>query len=179
MRRSRVSFRRRSISLRCSSVRTISFMAYAWAIHYILLVVLLNVAYYARRFSFSELPVDNFSLSDLFLDTKRLQQFNDFLVAFAVKEVLVGTGQSVPGALQRPFLLCAATNKNQNQPLLPMHDRGGQRRRTVVLFTAFNVGSVVQKPLKPFRFVMVNAIVKRRRDAIHGLDRCGIRRDDS
>jgi hypothetical protein len=41
---------------------------------------------------FSEFSVDDFSLSDLFLDTKRLQQFNDFLVAFAVKEVLVGAG---------------------------------------------------------------------------------------
>jgi hypothetical protein len=41
---------------------------------------------------FSEFPVDDFSLSDLFLDTKRLQQFNDFLVALAVKELLVGAG---------------------------------------------------------------------------------------
>ena len=54
-----------------------------------------------------------------------------------------------------------------------------QRRRTVVLFAAFNVSSVVQKPLKPFRFVIVDAIVKRRRDAIHGLDCSGIRSDDS
>ncbi len=38
---------------------------------------------------------------------------------------------------------------------------------------------MVQKPLKHFRLVMVDAIVKRRRDAIHGLDRGGIRRDDS
>jgi hypothetical protein len=30
-------------------------------------------------------------------ELKRLQQFNDFPVAFAVKELLVGTGQSVPG----------------------------------------------------------------------------------
>jgi hypothetical protein len=130
---------------------------------------------------FSEFPVDDFSLSDLFLDTKRLQQFNDLLVAFAVKAriIFVGTGQPVPGALQRPFRLGAATNKNPNNPLPPMHDRGAQRRRTVVLFAAFNISSVVQKPLKHFRFVVVNAIVKRRRDAIHGLDRGGIGRDDS
>src|SRR5262245_43864055 len=51
---------------------------------------------------------DDFSLSDLFLDTERLQQFNDFPVAFAVKELLVGTGASVPGALQLPFRLGAA-----------------------------------------------------------------------
>src|SRR3954447_3437320 len=115
----------------------------------------------ASHTPFSEIPVDDFSLSDLFLDTKRLQQFNDYLVALAVKaEVLVGTGESVPGALQCPFRLCAATDKNRNQPLLPHHDRGGQRRRTVVLLTAFNVGSVVQKPLKHPRFVVVNAIVK-------------------
>ena len=62
---------------------------------------------------------------------------------------------------------------------MAMHDRANERRTTVVLFAAFNFSSVVQKPLEPFRIVMVDAIVKRRRDAIHGLDRGGIRRDDS
>jgi hypothetical protein len=52
---------------------------------------------------FSEFPVDDFSLSDLFLDTKRLQQFNDFLVDFAVKEVLVGAGQSLPARFSAPY----------------------------------------------------------------------------
>ena len=42
-----------------------------------------------------------------------------------------------------------------------------------------DVGSVVKEPLEPFRFVMVNAIVKRRRDVIHRLECSGIRRDDS
>jgi hypothetical protein len=117
--------------------------------------------------------------SHLFLDTKRLQQFNDFLVALAVKELLVGAGQSVAGALQLPFRPGAATNKNRNDPLLPMHDRGGQRRLPVVLLADFNVGSVVQKPLHPFRVVGVDATVKRRRDDMHGVDLIGIGRDDS
>ena len=39
-------------------------------------------------------PVDDHILSNLFLDTKRLQQFHDFPVAFAVKELIVGAGQS-------------------------------------------------------------------------------------
>ena len=62
---------------------------------------------------------------------------------------------------------------------MPMDDSANQRRPTVVLFAAFNISSVVQEPLKPFRSVSVNAIVKRRRDAIDGLDRSGIRSDDS
>ncbi len=42
----------------------------------------------------------------LLLDTKCLQQFNDFPVVFAVKAgILVGTGQPVPGALSAPSVL--------------------------------------------------------------------------
>src|SRR5580765_4345989 len=82
---------------------------------------------------FSNLPY--YSPVRLLFDTKCLQQFHDFLVAFAAEApVLVGAGQPVPGARQHPCRLGAATDKNPNDPLLPHHDRGVQRRSTVVLF---------------------------------------------
>ncbi len=109
-------------------------------------------------------------------DAKLSKQLDDFPISFAIKARVIfeRTGQSALRKVHGARGIGASLNQSPDDPLVPMHDRANQRRRTVVLFPAFNVSSVVQKPLQPFRFVVVDATVKQRGDEIHRIDLIGI-----
>ena len=71
----------------------------------------------------------------LLLDTKRLQQFNDFPISFAIKARVIFevTGQSALRTVHGACCIGASLNQSPDDPRVPMHNSGVQRRRTVVL----------------------------------------------